>query len=340
VSIDRLVDARASGVIMASGAIERRIAELRGQGHDENAAARIAFEEASPRSAEETTRALQERTVFAMQLNRSLGVKRKGGRMARAPWIDAIEVDYASAIVGVVDGWRDEFADAARELPRLIALSNARRDADEPVTARRILAIMREKMEGEVNKRNLSAMAKYFGERTNREQRAALSKQLTRALGVEVIPDDRWIPEMVEYFANENAELIGSIPRRLHDDVAQLTMRAFTKRMNPETFARELEERFNVARSRARLIARDQLGSLYGQLNQTRQSALGITHFFWETRRDSLVRPEHRRRQGQRYAWSEISPSEVPGAPIACRCGAIPDLSTLLAMYKKQKKRR
>jgi SPP1 gp7 family putative phage head morphogenesis protein len=273
-----------------------------------------------------------------MQVNAGLGSKLRGGRTPRQRWIDGIEVDYASAIIRVVDGWRDEFDDAVNELPRLVAKSNLRRDNDEPVTARRILAVMRERMEGEVSRRDLSAMARFFGERTNREQRAALSQQLSRKLGIEVIPDDRWIPEMVEYFAAENAELIGSIPRRLHDDVAQLTMRAFTKRMNPETFAKELEARFDIARSRARLIARDQLGSLYGQLNQTRQRSLGITHFFWDTRRDNKVRPEHRRRQGRRYAWAEIHPDEVPGAPIACRCGAIPDLTSLLAMYKAAKK--
>lgn len=289
---------------------------------------------------EEETRALQERTVFAMQFNRSLGGRRKGGRIPRAGWIGGIEVEYADAIIRVVDGWRDEFAEAALSLPRLVARSNARRDSDETVTARRILEVMRDKMEGEINKRNLAAMARYFGERTNREQRAALSRQLSHALGVEVMPDDRWIPEMVDYFAAENAELIGSIPRRLHDNVAQLTMRAFTKRMNPETYARELEAQFGVARSRARLIARDQLGSLYGQLNQTRQASLGITHFFWETRRDSRVRPEHRRRQGRRYGWDELSPDEMPGQPIACRCGAIPDLSNILALYKVASKRR
>ncbi len=338
--VERFVSARAGGIIRASADVEARIQELIASGLDDTTAARVAFQEANPLSPDDQARVNAERTVFAMQLNASLGSKPKGGRWPRGRWIEGLEVEYAAGIIKVVDGWRDEFDEAAVALPRLVSIANARRDADEHLTARRILEVMRSKMEAEVNPRNLSAMARYFGERTNREQRAALSKQLSRALGIEVIPDDKWIPEMVEYFAAENAELIGSIPRRLHDDVAQLTMRAFSKRMNPETFAKELEARFDVARSRARLIARDQLGSLYGQLNQTRQAALGITHFFWDTRRDSRVRPEHQYRQGRRYAWAQMPPDQVPGAPIACRCSAIPDLSTLMAMYRAAKKRR
>lgn len=84
----------------------------------------------------------------------------------------------------------------------------------------------------------------------------------------------------------------------------------------------------------AALVARDQVSKLNGGLNRARQTAAGVTHFVWETRKDSRVREAHRALQGKVFAWDEGAPGVgIPGEPIQCRCWgrAVVDRDQVLA---------
>ena len=76
-----------------------------------------------------------------------------------------------------------------------------------------------------------------------------------------------------------------------------------------------------------RRITRDQTSKLIGQLNEERQTNIGITHYVWRTSEDERVRPTHRRNNGVQFAWN--SPpirTGHPGNDIQCRCTADPVL--------------
>ncbi len=205
-------------------------------------------------------------------------------------------------------------------------------DPDAPILhAKRLVDAAERQMENELTPAEIEKLATFFARQTSQAQRKELARQLSAALGIDVIPDEKYIPAMLDYFTHENATLIGSIPSQLHQEVANLTARAFTKRMHPDTFASLLEDRFSVAESRARFIARDQLGKLWGQLNAVRQRGVGIQHFFWETQGDTVVRPSHRRMQGKRVSFDDPPSFGLPGEDFACRCMARPDVSGILA---------
>ncbi len=184
---------------------------------------------------------------------------------------------------------------------------------------------------------DIEDLAGYFAKETSKAQRAQLAKQLSSALGIDVLPDESFVPELIEYFTHENATLISGIPEVLHREVANLTARAFTKRMDPETFAQHLAKRFDVAESRARFIARDQLGKLWGQLNAVRQRGIGVTKFIWSTMGDERVRPMHEDLEGKKCDYDNppvVNPAGdrlLPGEDYNCRCDAIPDLSDIVA---------
>jgi SPP1 gp7 family putative phage head morphogenesis protein len=88
-----------------------------------------------------------------------------------------------------------------------------------------------------------------------------------------------------------------------------------------------LRKQFDFTRNRARLIARDQVGKLYGQINAARQQAIGVTHFVWQTSNDERVRDEHEERNGKTYSYANPPDGELPGQPIQCRCVANPILT-------------
>ena len=174
-----------------------------------------------------------------------------------------------------------------------------------------------------------------FGERVHPRPMAldaaaavdAFSEQdLIRVLGIDpgLIPN---VGELLEAFVADNVRLIRSIPDRLLDDVEGIVLRGIRRGQSATEMAREIQARTGVAQRRARLIARDQVASLNGELTQRRQTALGIREYIWRTSRDSKVRDAHKDREGKTFRWDRPPGGEFPGSAVNCRCTAEPVLS-------------
>lgn len=278
-----------------------------------------------------------QRTAQTVGLMRAMGAAEKRKAVPRPVYPMLIETEYAKKVVALINRGDAALANLRAAMPRLLTASNMslRSDAGETEFAQKLIDEAREKMDATITRDDALALAKFAGDRTSIAQRADLQKQLRAGLGIEVPLNETRIKEMLINFANQNAQLIGTIPSRQLDDVANLTMRAFTKRMTPETFAAELQKIADVTEGKARQIARDQIGTLTGQLSEERQRELGIDGYFWMTRLDPHVRPLHRAREGKRFAWDEPPSDGHPGIPYGCRCTAKPDLSRVLQTIAK-----
>ncbi len=182
--------------------------------------------------------------------------------------------------------------------------------------------------------RVLEAAADKFARRTSTHQREQLNKQIRSAVGVDVVGTDPNIAPRIADFTAENVALIKSIPQKYFDDVEKRLMAGLRDGSRAEEIAAEFEERFGISEASARLVANDQIGKLYGELNQVRQEALGVTSFVWETDQDERVRESHAELQGQAFRWDdlpEVDGEEAsPGSPINCRCWASPVLDDIL----------
>lgn len=176
----------------------------------------------------------------------------------------------------------------------------------------------------------LEASIRDFGQRTAAYQGSELQRQIRGALGIEVPLNDPRYGDRLRAWTLENVELIKSIPRDALGSVERLVVAGVNTGRRWEDLAQKIEDRFAVSRSRAALIARDQVGKFYGSVQRARQTNLGITHYTWRTSLDERVRPEHVAREGKRYAWSDPPSDGHPGQPINCRCTAEPDLSGVL----------
>jgi SPP1 gp7 family putative phage head morphogenesis protein len=85
-----------------------------------------------------------------------------------------------------------------------------------------------------------------------------------------------------------------------------------------------LQTRVTNADARAKLIARDQISKYNGQLNQTRQTALGLSKYRWQTSGDERVRDTHKALNGKIFSWDNPPSVGHPGDEINCRCVALP----------------
>jgi SPP1 gp7 family putative phage head morphogenesis protein len=155
------------------------------------------------------------------------------------------------------------------------------------------------------------------------------------------------LPPLIEQFRAENVQLITSIQSDLLDQVSKLVDEAWSSGARVEDLRAKLQERLGVSKSRADLIARDQVLKLNAKITQARQTLAGVTEYIWTTSGDERVRGnpdgkypdsdrDHYRLDGKRFRWD--SPPVInektgerahPGEDYQCRCVATPVISFL-----------
>lgn len=140
---------------------------------------------------------------------------------------------------------------------------------------------------------------------------------------------------VVNQFVTENVALIESIPTDYFKSIEGKVRAAAQAGTRVETLAADLLGTYGVAQSKANLIARDQIGKLYGNLNQARQQGVGVTTYIWRTMRDSRVRDTHEELEGRVYDWKSPPVTNAqgdrnhPGGDYQCRCTAEPNLAEI-----------
>lgn len=151
--------------------------------------------------------------------------------------------------------------------------------------------------------------------------------------------------ELTPYFQNvvdENIGLIRSIPLEKMEAFKNTLVYAITNDSHNSNFHQQIEKYIskNVAntKSRARLIARDQVNKLNGRLNQYRQQKLGGVKYIWATSKDERVRKDHAKLEGTTQSWDKPPVVDKatgrrahPGLDFNCRCTAIMDMEDVLS---------
>lgn len=269
------------------------------------------------------------RAVF-LSLIQVNAAKARSARLARLPAPDAQARRYRRALVGRV-------LPAALELVRAELLplleraaeqsSRLARDADEIGDA---IDRAEQRFFQQWTRARMARLVRPIADEIERLHSAGLNRPLRAIVGVDAVGGEPWLERAVDEFTTENVALIRSIPARFFDDLETNLKRELADGARFEELIGIVEERYSVSTSRAELIARDQAGKFYGDLNRVRQGDLGIERFTWRTVRDNRVREEHEDRDGETYAWSAPPDGETPGEPVNCRCYAEPDLRGLL----------
>lgn len=165
----------------------------------------------------------------------------------------------------------------------------------------------------------------------NKQQFQRILKQI---YGVDIFTQDNGLYDLLKLFEQQNIALIQSIPTQLHEKLRYRFVDAVRTGKRWEVIADEIQALLGTTRKRARLIARDQIGKLNGQLTQIRQKQIGVTHYIWRTSLDERVRQQHIEREGRQFSWDTPPNDGNPGEPILCRCYAeavFPEFDELLS---------
>lgn len=285
------------------------------------------------------------REVLARQLVASEVRRRK---VPRQRWPREVERRYERALTRVVAHARAAYAPLIDALPQL--LPDTTGDRDDAGEGDRAVALMTQAyaaFEQAIEQEDVASLARRAAAEVSIHNREQLGRQVRAALGVDIATTDRALAAMVDDFVAYNVSLIKRIPARLHGEVQSLMLEAITSgrltaaggnRRAPlrDGLAKDVAERFGVHERHARVIARDQVGKLYSQVNEARQRELGLSRFKWRSSRDQRVRSAHReldRRSeaGEVFSYDRPPREGIPGRPYQCRCHAEPVFDDVLA---------
>lgn len=148
--------------------------------------------------------------------------------------------------------------------------------------------------------------------------------QQRRVMGLNPIDGEAWLSDFVTASVSENVSLIKSIQEDYHKRVESIILQGVKNGKGSGQIATELKEAVGVSYRRAKFIARDQAGSITGQMTAKRHQQAGITRFKWQTSEDERVRKQHAEFNGNVYDYSNPPKGLLPGTDYNCRCVAIP----------------
>jgi SPP1 gp7 family putative phage head morphogenesis protein len=195
--------------------------------------------------------------------------------------------------------------------------------------------------------RDIRAAATQTALRVSETQGNDLQGQIQKVAKINLFDDTTGLAQHLELFVSDNVALIKSIPASQLEAVKGVIVRGARAGKHHREVQDELVAQFGITRRRAALIASDQIGKLNGELNQLRQTNVGVRRYRWSTSQDERVRPAegpnkerlgHRKLNGTIQEWSKPPLTDErtgerahPGQPIRCRCVAIPIIDDVLA---------
>ena len=170
------------------------------------------------------------------------------------------------------------------------------------------------------------SIAEDTGNQISLHNRQQIARQLRAAVGVDVFAADPELLDLLEQFTQDNVAQITTVSETVFPALERTISNGYRSGIRASDIADQIVRQLGVAESRAAFWARDQIGSLNGQLTRSRQKALGIGEYVWRTSLDERVRETHRQLEGTVQSWDDpptVGGRQVhPGFDFNCRCTA------------------
>lgn len=174
-------------------------------------------------------------------------------------------------------------------------------------------------------------------------------KQLQNGIGVSFQTDAPWWPNTKATWAGNNYNLIVSNARNYVNQINNLAEQAVVNGWSPKQLQEQIKKASNgLSDKKCRLLARDQIGKLQGQVAEAQMEEIGLEMYIWDTSGDERVRPSHKPMDGLLCRWDDANvysadggkhwiprPANAvkmhPGQDIQCRCVALAYIPELLS---------
>jgi len=172
-----------------------------------------------------------------------------------------------------------------------------------------------------INSSNRSNVATQIMAHTKVYNQSLLANGKSTILAVNPVAGDAQLDGFIKGKIAENVSYIKGIRDEYATKVEQIIYRGVTQGQSYGEMAQSIKHQTHLSDNRAAFIARDQSGTVYGQMTRKRHQAVGINHFSWHGMLDERERPSHVAREGVVYDYDTAD--LLPGQDYGCRC--VPD---------------
>jgi SPP1 gp7 family putative phage head morphogenesis protein len=178
-------------------------------------------------------------------------------------------------------------------------------------------------------------------------------------LGDPFTPFEPWLDEVINAWKEENFRLIRKLSTEYITEVNRIVSSGVMDGKTWDAIMRDIRKKDkNLTRSRARLLARDQVGKLNGRLTKRRQQEIGVNWYIWRTAQDERVRDSHRVLNNKICKWDDdtvyadsIEDAKngnwkqrssikayigMPQQDIQCRCVSLPVMNDLVGLADEE----
>lgn len=255
--------------------------------------------------------------------------------------VSSVTERYMPAIGGAVEGERKLRVDSwADDVERMVGDLRRQFDALQPA---------------------LGPLIERTANKTDNFELQQWRKTMRSVIGVELYQREPWLKAEIDSFTKSNVQLVKQLTDDLSTQINTVVSTGFRAGKRWETIRGELlatkleglpqVPALKKVENRARLIARDQVSKLNGNLSRLRQQSLNIDTYIWRTSMDERVRPSHNIMEGRLCRWDDPTvmsndngktwvarPSTAvkqhPGEDYQCRCYGEPNFGELLDELK------
>ncbi len=189
-----------------------------------------------------------------------------------------------------------------------------------------------------------------FGLRQKVERMAHLTRKLSiqewkravhATLGIDILDDyylGEFYREALGRWVDQNVNLISTIPKKSLGHMQNIVLDGFRNGESTKSIIQKIQKVYGDSKSHARLIARDQIAKLNGELSKKQQEDAGVEEYEWSDSGDGRVRYSHKHLNGKRCKWSDPPIVDAktgrrchPGQDYQCRCVGLPvfDIDTI-----------
>lgn len=176
--------------------------------------------------------------------------------------------------------------------------------------------------------------AKAFGDKE-------FQRIIEKGIHVSVPTSSPWWDDMKSSWAENNYTLITSNAKKYVEQINNLTEQAIVNGLSPKKLKEEIMKATEgLSEKHCKLLARDQMGKLNGNITEAQMQEIGLDLYVWSTAYDDRVRDSHALMEGLLCRWDDASvcshdngktwvarPSGAvdlhPGQDIQCRCVAL-----------------
>jgi len=274
----------------------------------------------------------------ALQIPARFTRRRRRGRQRKPPRTKTFEDRYAARLFQLID---DTAATVLNELDlqleSIVAEQEASTPAVQPIIqdapVDRIIRVFERVTVGVSQLVELPVVqnvARDIGEQVSDQNSRFNTENVEAVLGVQVFPQEPWLRPEVDLFTHNNVSLIKNLTEEQTRDIEQAVFRGVQSGSSAAQIRADIAGIVQASKSRAKLIARDQVNKFNGRLSELRQTAMGVEKYTWRTSDDERVRPDHQRLDDTVFSW-DAPPVTVttgkragernhPGGDINCRC--------------------